>query len=53
MYVDFSLMPDNSRVWIYQADREFTTDELDKISDRLKNFRFQLETSWRRFKSLL
>jgi len=44
MYVDFSLMPDNSRVWIYQADREFTTDELYKISDRLKNF----VSNWKR-----
>ena len=38
MYVDFSLMPDNSRVWVYQADREFTTDEFNKISIRLKDF---------------
>ena len=44
MYVDFSLMPDNSRVWVYQADREFTTDELNKISVRLKDF----VSNWKR-----
>ena len=44
MFIDFNTMPDNSRVWIYQANREFTTDELNKISNKLKNF----VSNWKR-----
>ncbi len=31
-------MPSYSRVWIYQADRQFTKGEEDKISNRAKSF---------------
>ncbi len=38
MYVDFETMKDNSRVWIYQSNREFSSDEMKIISDKLKDF---------------
>ncbi len=38
MFVDFKLLPDSSRVWIYQADREFTEHEIEQISEKLRNF---------------
>jgi len=38
MYVDFSLLPDTSRVWVYQADRSFTTDEVKEIKQQLIPF---------------
>ena len=38
MFVDFESLPDTSRVWIYQSDREFTKDEMERISDKLKSF---------------
>ncbi len=38
MYVDFSLLPDNSRVWVYQADRSFTGDEVQQITQQLMPF---------------
>jgi len=38
MYVNFDLLPDTSRVWVYQADREFDTHEIDQISEKLHTF---------------
>jgi hypothetical protein len=38
MLVDFSTLPDTSRIWIYQANRSFTADELEAISAELKDF---------------
>lgn len=38
MYIDFDRLPDSARVWIYQSDREFSEQELQSISDRMKTF---------------
>ena len=38
MLVSFESLPDSSRVWIYQANRSFTTEELQEISNKLDNF---------------
>ncbi len=38
MYVPFDQLPDHARIWIYQADRTFTEEESDQISDRLRSF---------------
>ncbi len=38
MYIDFSLLPDTSRVWVYQADRSFTNDERQEIERQLIPF---------------
>lgn len=32
MYVDYKDLPGNARVWVYQADREFTQEEIEIIS---------------------
>ena len=34
MFVEFENLPSHSRVWIYQSDREFTTQEVALISDK-------------------
>ena len=44
MFIDFKLLPDTSRVWIYQADREFTELEAEQISEKLYAF----VTHWKR-----
>lgn len=44
MFVAYNDLPNNSRVWVYQSDREFTTEEMDFIS---KNAR-QFITQWTR-----
>ncbi|MFD2200522.1 hypothetical protein [Shivajiella indica] len=44
MYLEFDKMPEHSRIWIYQADRKFTTQELDWITERLKTFCNQWNT---------
>ena len=31
MFTEYNNLPDNSRVWIYQADREFTVEEIEYI----------------------
>ena len=38
MLVDFDLLPEESRVWIYQANRSFSDDELLEIKDKLNVF---------------
>ena len=38
MLVDFNTLPETSRVWIYQANRSFTEDELKEIGLKLDTF---------------
>ncbi|UPS90938.1 MULTISPECIES: ABC transporter ATPase [unclassified Bizionia] len=38
MLVDFNTLPDESRVWIYQANRTFTEVELEEIEAKLNTF---------------
>lgn len=38
MLVPFENLPDSARVWVYQANRSFTQEELDEIKARLDDF---------------
>ncbi|MCB4797525.1 ABC transporter ATPase [Neotamlana laminarinivorans] len=38
MLVDFNTLPETSRVWIYQANRSFSEEELQEIETKLKIF---------------
>lgn len=38
MYVPFNQLPPESRIWIYQADREFTAAETEKIEEEIQAF---------------
>jgi len=38
MLVDFSKLPEDSRVWIYQANRSFSETELEEIKNKLDGF---------------
>lgn len=38
MLVDFNTLPEESRVWIYQANRTFTDVELEEIKEKLNIF---------------
>jgi len=38
MLVDFNILPETSRVWIYQANRSFTETEQEDISNKLNVF---------------
>ncbi len=38
MLVDFNTLPEESRVWIYQANRSFTDEELSEIESKLNTF---------------
>jgi len=38
MLVDFKSLEDNSRVWIYQSNREFSKNEVNEISDKMVDF---------------
>lgn len=38
MLVDFNTLPEESRIWIYQANRPFTAEELNDIASRLDIF---------------
>ena len=33
MYTNFNTLPQNSRIWIYQADKEFTRVEVDLLQE--------------------
>ena len=38
MLTDFKTLPENSRIWIYQADRSFTPEELAEIRVEINTF---------------
>ncbi|PWK19980.1 ABC transporter ATPase [Xanthomarina spongicola] len=38
MLVDFNVLPEESRVWIYQANRSFSDIEIEEISSKLDVF---------------
>ncbi len=38
MLTDFNTLPETSRIWIYQADRSFTSDELEEIRNEMDAF---------------
>jgi hypothetical protein len=38
MLVDFNTLPEESRVWIYQANRSFSEQELEEIQGKLNIF---------------
>ncbi len=38
MLVDFNVLPDSSKIWIYQADRSFTDQEIVEIGQELDAF---------------
>ncbi len=40
MLVDFNTLPEESRVWIYQASRSFTDEEIEQIETKLQTFIF-------------
>ena len=44
MFVNFDSLVDSSKVWIYQSSREFTANEVEEISQVLKEF----VSSWKR-----
>ena len=41
MFVDFEVMKGNSRIWIYQSNREFSDEEVGIIKDESKSFMTQ------------
>ena len=38
MHIDFNRLPDEARVWIYQANRPFTDVELDELKPMIDHF---------------
>ena len=38
MLVEFSELPETSRIWIYQADRNFTPEELQDVNKQITPF---------------
>jgi hypothetical protein len=38
MFVDFSELSDTARVWIYQANRSFTEEEIEEIKSKSEDF---------------
>lgn len=44
MLVPFNTLPNNARIWIYQANREFTENEIQEVSKKAEDF---IET-WKR-----
>lgn len=38
MFVDFEKLPENSKIWIYQSDRKFYTDEIEALKTKVEGF---------------
>ncbi len=51
MYVKFEELAEDSRVWVYQSNREFSAEEISKISIELKTFLESWTSHKKSFKS--
>ena len=51
MYVKFEELAEDSRVWVYQSNREFSTEEISEISIGLKTFLESWTSHKKSFKS--
>lgn len=38
MYIPFKELPDSSRIWIYQSDKELSVESVSKINGIMENF---------------
>ena len=38
MFTEYKNLPNNSRVWIYQSDREFTNIEMESVATKAEDF---------------
>ena len=38
MYLSFDQLPDNSRVWIYQAERKLSEEEVELVNQKMTRF---------------
>ena len=38
MIIDFNKLPNNSRLWIYQSNRDFTDKEITEIKNLTESF---------------
>ncbi|MGJ8744735.1 ABC transporter ATPase [Polaribacter sp.] len=38
MFTEYKNLPNNSRVWIYQSDREFTNIEMESVAAKAEDF---------------
>ena len=38
MFIEFERMPEDARVWIYQADRDLSNDQVDLITSECEKF---------------
>ncbi|QNM85278.1 ABC transporter ATPase [Polaribacter pectinis] len=38
MFVDYSSIPDDAKVWIYPSSRKFYPNEIEEIEEKVKNF---------------
>lgn len=38
MYVDFQNLPDTSRIWVYQSDRELSEEQIQQMESALRDF---------------
>lgn len=43
MYVPFESLPDHARVWVYQASRKLTDEEVEKVRSNQQAFCEQWE----------
>ena len=37
MYTEFTELPEDARIWIYQSDRKFTEEEVAEITEKPKS----------------
>ena len=38
MLTDYSLLPEDAKVWIYPSSRKFYTNEIEEIESKIKTF---------------
>jgi hypothetical protein len=38
MFIDYSLIPDDAKIWIYPSSRKFYTTEIEEVENKIKAF---------------
>ncbi|MBT7135740.1 MAG: ABC transporter ATPase, partial [Polaribacter sp.] len=38
MFIDYNLIPEDAKIWIYPSSRKFYSSEIEEIENKIKNF---------------
>lgn len=51
MFIEYSSLSDNAKVWVYPSSRKFYPQEIDEVTQKIKDFIFDWKTDDESFKA--